>query len=98
MDPAGIPALQDAIRHLHGVESNHVETVHVREMHEGRRFRFRFARSTVGGISCLPPACRRWRRRRRHRTRCFQPARCTHQGPAGRSTVDDGATATKPRR
>lgn len=35
MDPAGIPALQDAIRHLHGVESTHVETAHVREVHEG---------------------------------------------------------------
>jgi hypothetical protein len=34
-DPAGIPALQDAIRHLHGVESEHVETAHVREMHKG---------------------------------------------------------------
>jgi hypothetical protein len=29
--PAGIPALVDAIRHLHGVESRHVETVHVHE-------------------------------------------------------------------
>jgi hypothetical protein len=35
-DPAGIPALQDAIRHLHGCESRHVETVHVREKHEGK--------------------------------------------------------------
>jgi hypothetical protein len=33
-DPAGIPALQDAIRHLHGVEATHVETAHVREVHE----------------------------------------------------------------
>jgi hypothetical protein len=32
MDPAGIPALQDAIRHLHGCESRHVETVHVHEV------------------------------------------------------------------
>jgi hypothetical protein len=30
-DPAGIPALIDAIRHLHGVESRHVDTVHVHE-------------------------------------------------------------------
>jgi len=30
-DPAGIPALLDAIRHLHGVEARHVETVHVHE-------------------------------------------------------------------
>jgi hypothetical protein len=31
MDPAGIPALVDAIRHLHGVEARHVETTHVHE-------------------------------------------------------------------
>ena len=31
MDPAGIPALIDAIRHLHGVEAKHIETVHVHE-------------------------------------------------------------------
>ncbi len=30
-DPAGIPALIDAIRHLHGCEATHVETVHVHE-------------------------------------------------------------------
>jgi hypothetical protein len=30
-DPAGIPALQDAIRHLHGCGAKHVETVHVHE-------------------------------------------------------------------
>lgn len=35
MDPAGIPALQDAIRHLEGVESRHVETAHVHEQHGG---------------------------------------------------------------
>jgi len=35
MDPAGIPALIDAIRHLHGVDAKHVETVHVHEKHEG---------------------------------------------------------------
>lgn len=34
MDPAGIPALQDAIRHLEGVKSRHVETVHVHEKHK----------------------------------------------------------------
>jgi hypothetical protein len=34
-DPAGLPALQDAIRHLHGVESRHVATQHVREEHGG---------------------------------------------------------------
>lgn len=31
MDPAGIPALLDAIRHLHGCEARHVETVRVHE-------------------------------------------------------------------
>ena len=35
MDPAGIPALIDAIRHLHGCETTHRETVHVHETHEG---------------------------------------------------------------
>lgn len=35
MDDAGIPALIDAIRHLHGCEAKHVETVKVNEMHEG---------------------------------------------------------------
>jgi hypothetical protein len=30
-DPAGIPALQDAIRDLHGCESKHLRTVRVRE-------------------------------------------------------------------
>lgn len=34
-DPAGIPALVEAIRHMHGVEAKHVETVHVRETHKG---------------------------------------------------------------
>ena len=34
-DPAGIPALLDAIRHLEGVEAEHVETSHVRDVHEG---------------------------------------------------------------
>ena len=31
MDPAGLPALQDAIRHLHGCESRFVESVPVDE-------------------------------------------------------------------
>lgn len=31
MDPAGIPALRDAIRHLHGADARHVATEHVRE-------------------------------------------------------------------
>jgi hypothetical protein len=30
-DPAGLPALLDAIRHLHGVEARHVATEHVHE-------------------------------------------------------------------
>ncbi|MGA2447043.1 MAG: hypothetical protein ABTD50_00030 [Polyangiaceae bacterium] len=34
-DPAGIPALIDAIRYLHKVEATHVETVHVREVFRG---------------------------------------------------------------
>jgi len=34
-DPAGVPALLDAIRHLEGVEARHIETVHVHERHEG---------------------------------------------------------------
>jgi hypothetical protein len=36
-DSAGIPALIDAIRHLHGVEAKHLETIHVDECHEGER-------------------------------------------------------------
>ena len=35
MDPAGIPALLDTIRHVEGVEASHVETAHVREVHAG---------------------------------------------------------------
>lgn len=35
MDPAGIPALQDAIRHLHGCESTHVDSVPVHETFQG---------------------------------------------------------------
>lgn len=35
-DPAGIPALQDAIRHLHGLESTWLESVAVHEEHEGK--------------------------------------------------------------
>jgi hypothetical protein len=36
MDPAGIPALQDAIRRLHGLESTWLHSVPVVEAHEGR--------------------------------------------------------------
>ena len=32
MDPAGIEALADAIRHLHGCASRHLETVRVHEL------------------------------------------------------------------
>ena len=35
MDCAGIPALQDAIRHMHGVESTWIESVEVDETFEG---------------------------------------------------------------
>jgi hypothetical protein len=35
MDAAGISALQDAIRHLHGLEATWIESVPVRETHEG---------------------------------------------------------------
>ena len=31
-DPAGIPALLDAIRHLHGCEARHLATDHVHEV------------------------------------------------------------------
>jgi hypothetical protein len=36
MDPAGLPALVDAIRHLHGLEATWIESVPVREEHEGK--------------------------------------------------------------
>jgi len=36
MDDAGIPALQDAIRHMHGCESRWIESVPVHEKHEGK--------------------------------------------------------------
>lgn len=36
MDPAGLPALIDAIRHLHGLGATWVESVPVHETHEGR--------------------------------------------------------------
>src|SRR5688572_22862415 len=36
MDPAGIPALQEAIRHLHGLESTWLHSVPVVEKHEGQ--------------------------------------------------------------
>lgn len=35
MDPAGLPALLDAIRHLHGLEATWLESVTVTETHEG---------------------------------------------------------------
>jgi hypothetical protein len=35
MDTAGIPALQDAIRHMHGVESQWLYSVAVNEVFEG---------------------------------------------------------------
>lgn len=35
MDPAGLPALLDAIRHLHGVEATWLESVPVRETFRG---------------------------------------------------------------
>lgn len=34
--PRRDPRLRDAIRHLHGVESKHFETVHVPEVHAGQ--------------------------------------------------------------
>lgn len=36
MDDAGLPALLDAIRHLHGCEGTWIESIPVREEHEGR--------------------------------------------------------------
>lgn len=36
MDPAGLPALLDAIRHLHGLEASWLESVPVHEKHEGQ--------------------------------------------------------------
>ncbi len=35
MDPAGLPALQDAIRHMHGGDSRFLESVPVRETFQG---------------------------------------------------------------
>ena len=35
MDPAGLPALQDAIRHMHGCEATWVESVPVTETFKG---------------------------------------------------------------
>ncbi len=35
MDAAGIPALKEAIRHLHGLEATWLESVPVHEKHEG---------------------------------------------------------------
>jgi len=36
-DPDGLPALLDAIRHMHGCEARHLETVHVQERTPDRR-------------------------------------------------------------
>jgi len=36
MDPAGLPALIDAIRHLHNVDATWIESVPVREEHDGK--------------------------------------------------------------
>jgi len=36
MDPAGLPALLDAIKHLHGLDARWIESVPVREEHEGQ--------------------------------------------------------------
>jgi hypothetical protein len=36
MDPAGLPALLDAIRHMHGCEGVHVQSVPVRETFQGQ--------------------------------------------------------------
>jgi hypothetical protein len=36
MDPAGLPALLDAIKHLHGLDATWLESVPVREEHDGR--------------------------------------------------------------
>ena len=36
MDPAGLPALVDAIKHLHGLDAKWLESVPVHEQHEGR--------------------------------------------------------------
>lgn len=36
MDPAGLPALVDAIRHMHGLEATWLESVPVHEKHEGQ--------------------------------------------------------------
>ena len=36
MDPAGLPALLDAIRHMHGCEARWVESVPVHETHDGK--------------------------------------------------------------
>lgn len=36
MDPAGLPALVEAIRHMHGCEARWVESVPVHETHQGK--------------------------------------------------------------
>lgn len=36
MDPAGLPALEDAIRHMHGAEPSYLESVPVQETFQGQ--------------------------------------------------------------
>ena len=36
MDPAGLPALLDAIKHLHGLDATWIESVPVHETHDGK--------------------------------------------------------------
>jgi len=36
MDPAGIPALLEAIKHMYGLDAKWLESVPVHEQHEGR--------------------------------------------------------------
>jgi hypothetical protein len=36
MDPAGLPALEEAIRHMHGCEPTFVESIPVRETFSGK--------------------------------------------------------------
>jgi IS1 family transposase len=48
MDPSGIPALQDAIRHMHGVESKWIESVPVTETFKGETVSVRSAERMTG--------------------------------------------------
>jgi hypothetical protein len=106
-DAAGIPALQDAVRHLHGVESQHVETVHVREVHAGalvcRDGRALRALQLRAHPKDDPHIARdgRWRRTNvvEHRRACVGCARRgadmkpRKRGP-GRPAFDDGTART----